>query len=189
MAKTRDPLTARQAAFVREYLVDNNGKQAAIRAGYAESGAEVEASRLLRVAKVRHEVEKGRNRLAKARGVSAQVIFNRLDDVAGFDPAELFDDNGHFLPIHAIPRELRVCIKEMEVRADWEGSGPDKTQVAQITKLKFYDRVKANELIGKNLKMFVDEVEVNHKHTLEDLIAGAGRDVTPRPQIESGEDE
>lgn len=45
-------LSARQEAFCREYLIDFNGTQAAVRAGYAKSGAHVTASRLLSNTKV-----------------------------------------------------------------------------------------------------------------------------------------
>jgi hypothetical protein len=40
-------LTAKQARFVAEYLVDGNGAGAAVRAGYGAGGAKVAASRLL----------------------------------------------------------------------------------------------------------------------------------------------
>ena len=40
-------LTAKQARFIDEYLVDANGTQAAIRAGYGAAGARVAAHRLL----------------------------------------------------------------------------------------------------------------------------------------------
>ena len=40
-------MTAKQARFVDEYLVDANGTQAAIRAGYGAAGARVAAHRLL----------------------------------------------------------------------------------------------------------------------------------------------
>ena len=45
-------LTAKQAAFVKAYLIDSNGKKAAIKAGYSKAGAEVAAPRLLRHPKV-----------------------------------------------------------------------------------------------------------------------------------------
>ena len=45
-------LPDRQRCFVEEYLVDLNGTQAAIRAGYAETDAAVEAHRQLRKAKI-----------------------------------------------------------------------------------------------------------------------------------------
>ena len=44
--KAAQKLTPKQTLFVAEYLVDHNGKQAAIRAGYAPRSAEMQASRL-----------------------------------------------------------------------------------------------------------------------------------------------
>lgn len=49
-------LTDKQERFCLEYLVDLNATQAAIRAGYAESGASVEGTRLLGNAKVSDRV-------------------------------------------------------------------------------------------------------------------------------------
>lgn len=48
----RGGLTRRQALFVSEYLIDRNGTQAAIRAGYAAKGAAAEASRMLKQPKI-----------------------------------------------------------------------------------------------------------------------------------------
>jgi len=42
-----DALNDRQRNFAREYAIDFNGHQAALRAGYAERGAKAQASRLL----------------------------------------------------------------------------------------------------------------------------------------------
>lgn len=50
-------LTAKQRAFVDEYVVDLNGKQAAIRAGYKSNNAEIQASKLLATPKVSAAVE------------------------------------------------------------------------------------------------------------------------------------
>ena len=51
------PLTAKQAKFVNEYLVDGNGTRAAIAAGYGRPGAHVTASRLLRDPKVQKALQ------------------------------------------------------------------------------------------------------------------------------------
>ncbi len=56
MAKDKAP--DRQIQFAQEYVIDFNGKQAAIRAGYAARSAEVTACKMLRTAKVRSEVER-----------------------------------------------------------------------------------------------------------------------------------
>ena len=59
MAK-KNELTRKQRIFVAEYLVDFNGTQAVIRAGYSPNPrtAEVQAFRLLRIDKVRAEVQR-----------------------------------------------------------------------------------------------------------------------------------
>ena len=46
-------LTAKQKRFAAEYVIDHNGAQAAIRAGYAEKQAKSHASRMLRNVAVR----------------------------------------------------------------------------------------------------------------------------------------
>jgi len=46
-------LTNKQKAFCREYVIDHNGKQAAIRANYAKASAEMQASRMLSKDKVK----------------------------------------------------------------------------------------------------------------------------------------
>lgn len=54
-------LTAKQARFIDEYLVDANGTQAAIRAGYGAAGARVAAHRLLTNVAISSAIE-GRQR-------------------------------------------------------------------------------------------------------------------------------
>ena len=68
-ARKMPQLTAKQKAFCQEYLLDFNGTQAAIRAGYAESGASVEGARLLSNAKVQAELA----RLMEARSERLQI--------------------------------------------------------------------------------------------------------------------
>lgn len=54
----KDKAPDRQIQFAQEYIIDFNGKQAAIRAGYAPKSAEVTACKMLRTAKVRSEIER-----------------------------------------------------------------------------------------------------------------------------------
>jgi len=75
-------LTPKQAAFVREYVVDKNGKQAAIRAGYSPKTAEVQASRLLSYAKVRAAVDAALKEVAEKTETEAEWIRRRLKEEA-----------------------------------------------------------------------------------------------------------
>ena len=71
-------LTPRQAAFVREYLVDLNGTQAAIRAGYSENGADVQAIRLLGDARVKAAVDEGMAARAAKVELTADMVLAGL---------------------------------------------------------------------------------------------------------------
>lgn len=80
-------LTTRQARFVEEYLVDGNGTQAAIRAGYSESGAYTEASRLLRNAEVARAVKTRQDADSERLRVSRERVVAML--LAAFEQARV----------------------------------------------------------------------------------------------------
>jgi phage terminase small subunit len=71
-------LSDRQSRFVAEYLVDGNGTQAAIRAGYGRAGAHVEASRLLRDPKVAAAVRTGQCELAAQHQMTRERVVQEL---------------------------------------------------------------------------------------------------------------
>ena len=71
-------LNARQSRFVEEYLLDLNGKQAAIRAGYSAKTAEVQASRLLSHAKVAVAVAAAKARRAARVEVTQDYVLGKL---------------------------------------------------------------------------------------------------------------
>ena len=71
-------MNARQQRFVAEYLIDLNGKQSAIRAGYSKKTAEVQASRLLRNVKVAAAIETARSKAAEKAEVTREWIIEQL---------------------------------------------------------------------------------------------------------------
>lgn len=77
-ASDEHALTPRQAAFVREYLVDLNGTQAAIRAGYSPKTANEQAARLLANASVRAAVREGQTARAERVQLAADEVLREL---------------------------------------------------------------------------------------------------------------
>lgn len=65
-----------------EYLTDCNGKQAAIRAGYSPRTAEVQASRLLSLAKVKAAVAEGQKFISEKTETEAEWVRRRLKEEA-----------------------------------------------------------------------------------------------------------
>ena len=85
---TRLAAKEKRLRFAREYLIDLNGTQAAIRAGYSPRGARVTAHRLLRSADVAAMVKQAMDERARRVGVTADellaelkaIILSRQDD-------------------------------------------------------------------------------------------------------------
>jgi phage terminase small subunit len=84
-----DQLSHKQRAFVREYCVDFNGVQAAIRAGYSPTSAGESACELLKLSKVDSAIYHRLSRLADAADVSAALVISELYQLATADPREL----------------------------------------------------------------------------------------------------
>lgn len=77
--------------FAREYLLDLNGRQAAIRAGYSPQSARITASELLARADVQEAVAKAMEERAARTGITADRVLERLWAIATADPRELIE--------------------------------------------------------------------------------------------------
>ena len=73
-------VTHRQQAFDREYLVDHNGTQAAIRAGYSKKGAHVAASKNLKYPEVQAELANLAASIKERAELSAVELLKRWND-------------------------------------------------------------------------------------------------------------
>lgn len=74
-------LTDKQQAFVREYLIDFNGTQAAIRAGYSEKTAKSQASQLLTNEDVSEALKKGVEDLDNKADLTKLNLLERLQSI------------------------------------------------------------------------------------------------------------
>jgi phage terminase small subunit len=122
-------LSVQQAEFVREYLLDFNGKQAAIRAGYSEKGADVRGSKLLAMAKVRSAVDLGRAEMREHREYSKDYIINALvqDHHLALQGNPVVDRYGK--PTGQVMRQLPSSIKALEVVSNLLGYSVDRKAV------------------------------------------------------------
>lgn len=170
--KGADGLTDKQRLFVKEFMRDLNGTQAAIRTGYSAKTANEQAARLLANVSVRAAIEKRLEARSKKLEISADWVLKRLVKEAQADLAELFDDEGGVKNIHDWPMEWRQgLVAGIEVEEKYEdveepdemepqGHGgalrrPAKRKVAmgRVTKLKLADRHKKLEAIGRHVNV------------------------------------
>lgn len=165
-------LTPKQEAFCLEYIKDLNATQAAIRAGYSEKTATAIAAENLTKPNVAARVEELMKERSKRTEITADLILGELLKLATVDLGKAFDASGTILPINEMPEEVRKAISGIEVN-ELFGRGDDSDQVIGFTKkVRFWDKPKSLELLGKHLKLFKEQIEHSGKITLEDLLTG-----------------
>jgi hypothetical protein len=112
------PLSDQQIRFCDEYLVDFNGKRAAIAAGYAKKGAAASASRLLTYVNVQAYLAKKKEKIATKLELSQERTLLEIARVALFDPRNLFDDEGKLINIKELDPDTAAVISSIEVDED-----------------------------------------------------------------------
>ncbi|CAB4127526.1 XtmA Phage terminase, small subunit [uncultured Caudovirales phage] len=88
-------LTAKQAAFVKEYLIDLNATQAAIRAGYSAKTAQEQSSRLLSNAIIRENVQKAMDERSETVGLTAADVLRDINAVKADAMRKTYDKEGN----------------------------------------------------------------------------------------------
>ncbi len=171
MADEDDGLNEKQRLFCHEYLKDLNAKQAYIRAGYSPDGAEQNASRLMSIDKVSHKLDQLMAERAKSIRIDSAFVIRELIRIAGTDLSQAYDDAGNLLPIKDMPEDCRRAIAGVEIEELFSGRGSDKEHIGHTRKVKFWDKPKALELLGKHLKMFTDKVEHSGQIGLAELLS------------------
>lgn len=150
-------LTAKQEMFCRQYLIDLNATQAAIRAEYSPKTAEATASRLLRNVKVQEFLKVARDDMQKRLELTADDVVRQLSKIAMRDIKDFVDwgKDGTFTLKAAdeIDGTIVDAIQE------------DITDFGEYQKInrsvKFPDRMKALELLGRHLGLWNDKLKVD----------------------------
>jgi phage terminase small subunit len=169
-------LTAKQQAFVDEYLIDLNATQAAIRAGYSVKTAEQQGYQLLQKTSVSEAIAVAMAKRSRRTGISqdrilqqlAKIAFSDMKDVmewktiqyplTDFEGKPILDPDGN----QETDPHLRIILKESS-----EVDGAVIQEISESNKggmithtVKLNDRMKALELLGKHLGMWTDKQQI-----------------------------
>lgn len=148
-------MTGKERRFVDEYMIDLNAYAAALRAGYAPATAK-NASSWLDAArpgkpKVREAVEKRMAELSKRTGVTAERVMHELARIAFANATDVVDTkSGNVRP--DADRDDTAAIQSVRVRDGLESTEHE---------IKFCDKIRALELLGKHLGMFAENVKID----------------------------
>ncbi len=172
-------MNPKRSRFIDEYLIDLNASQAAIRAGYSKATAGQAGARLLKNVQIQEEIEQKRALLEQKTGITQQSVLKELAKIAFSDTRKLYDQDGALKAITELDDDTAASLSGVET--DTVTKGEDEAAVRVVTrKVRRWDKVKALELIGKQLGMFVEQVEHSGNMTV------VFDDPTQRPEQVNG---
>jgi phage terminase small subunit len=137
-----DKLTPKQEQFCQEYLIDLNGTQAMIRAGYSEKTAPQIASEYLRKPNVAKRIAQLKAERAKKTQITAATALTELSRISSSNILDFVKFNDEGKPewdLTQVTREQMAAVSSMTI--DKDGN----------LKVTFWDKNKALSEIGKHV--------------------------------------
>lgn len=131
----KNTLSPKQARFCQEYIIDLNATQAAIRAGYAPKRAAEQASKMLKVPKIRAY----------------------MDSLMEAKNKELIADQDEILQY--LTSVMRGQNKSIEIVVEGTGDGTSAARTMEKEPSE-KDRLRAAELLGKRYGMYTDKMSM-----------------------------
>lgn len=159
-------LTDKQRRFVEEYLVDLNATQAAIRAGYSQKTASSQGERLLRNVEVAKALQAAQAARSTRTSIDADYVLNRLVEIDQMDVLDILNDDMGLKPVSEWPPVWRRYLSGFDLAEMFGGTGEERSAIGYLKKIKWPDKVKNLELLGRHVgvRAFRDQVEHTGKN-------------------------
>jgi phage terminase small subunit len=167
-------MTPKQEAFVREYLIDLNATAAARRAGYSARNADRIGPELLGKTCVAAAIQAAMAERAEQTKIDANYVLKRLAEIDQMDVIDIMHEDMSLKPISQWPKIWRQFLSGFDLAEMFEGRGEDRDMVGILKKIKWPDKTKNLELLGKHVSVgaFMDRSKTE--------ITGAdGKDLIP----------
>lgn len=140
-------LNEKQKKFTLEYLIDNNGTQAAIRAGYGAKNARQQASDLLTKPYIQDEIKKYIGIMEIRTSINAERVRRELAKIAFSNIFDLIDEKGNVRS--DVTREDLASISRYKVK-----HYISKGKVIIKYEVSMLDKLRALELLIKMMGYF-----------------------------------
>lgn len=123
MTTDDDVLSARQQAFVAHFLQEKSAQEAAIKAGYAPKHAKCIASRLLRLPKIKRQIDEAQAKVIDQIALNPDFVLNKWremirvlsQEVEALTPSgeRVMQSNGEPATKYLEPHALRNVLRDM----------------------------------------------------------------------------
>ena len=164
-------LTDKQEMFCKEYLIDLNATQAAIRVGYSVKTAEAQSSRLLTNVNIQERITELKESRSNRIEMNADGVLKELKNWVEGDYTDLMMLTAK--QIKELAPEIRRLITGFK-RTTRRIPGTDEEEI-QI-EIKFIDKIKAMEMISKHIGFYEKD---NSQSNKQPIIISLGEGTKP----------
>lgn len=161
-------LNAQMERFCQEYIKAPENQTAAAKAADYKNPA-VSASRLMKDPDIQAriaELMKYRNKRVK---IGADYVLRRLVEIDELDLADIMNDDLTLKPLSEWPKPWRQFLSGVKVAEMFEMDGKKRELVGVLKSIKWPDKVKNLELIGKHVD--VNAFKEIHEHNVNVTVA------------------
>jgi phage terminase small subunit len=155
---SKKKFTAKQRAFVAEYLVDLNATRAAIRAGFSPKTAEWIGPQLLGKAHVATAIAEGMARRSARTEITADRVLRELGRLAFLDIRKAFTEDGNLRSLSELDDDTAAAIAGIEVS---ELRDSDGAVIGHVKKVRLADKIAALTLLARHLGLLQDRLKVS----------------------------
>lgn len=180
-------MTPKQEQFVREYLIDLNATQAAIRCGSKAKRADQAGHEYMSNPEIKAAIDAAMQKRAFKTEITAERVLKEIACMAFYDPAELIEierspeadealENAQLSDDGKVITGIR-CAQDIKhlpegIRRAIVGWSYDRNQNFTI---KLADKGKAIDQLARHLSLYNDKLEVSGVDALADRLARAGK--------------
>lgn len=144
----------KQERFANEYIIDFNGKSAAIRAGHSEASAANVACGLLKQENIQQFIaELIQNRSIRT-NIRQDRILEEYAKIAFFNIQDMYSETGNILDINDLDSDTAAAIISLDIETSRDNSD------ARTKKVRVSDKRAALDSLARHLGMFNDKLSL-----------------------------
>ncbi|HCL4892062.1 TPA: terminase small subunit, partial [Salmonella enterica] len=148
--------------------------------GYSAKTANRTATKLLSKSVIKNMIAELKAKRNEDVGVDADYVLRRLVEIDQMDVIDVLNDDGTLKPISQWPKSWRTTLHGMDINTTIQNFNEDTTETI-LKKIKWPDKVKNLELLGKHVKVQAFKEQVEQKVT-------ATHNIMPVPTCASAEE-
>jgi phage terminase small subunit len=162
-------LSMKQDFFCREYLIDFNATQAAIRAGYSPRTAQPIASRMLSNVMVQSRISELKKEREGRTQIASDRVLQQYCDIADFRVTDILYFDGKqckYKPMEEWPKSALAAVSAIKQTVEIRKVGDEEIKIVKL-EFKVDDRLRALDSMARHLGLF------DNFQTAEQLVATA----------------